>query len=138
MINQGNHFLQVLTPGCNILSIVCGKKHTTNNMITDGLPFAFSNAGVHKQFGSTYCWFPFKDGKGPVNDYDGLGQAALFLYTGIYIQDLRRHALYSMDNKPSNVLELGPTRKTSRHLSLFLFFPPTCQKNCNKTVGVVD
>ncbi len=34
---------------------------------------------------------------------------------------IRRHTLYSMDDEPSYVLDLGPTRKKSRHLSCFFF-----------------
>ena len=34
--------------------------------------------------------------------------------------ELRRHTLYSMDDEPSDVLELGPTRKKNWHLR-FIF-----------------
>ncbi len=36
---------------------------------------------------------------------------------------LRRHASYSMDDEPYDVLELGPARKKSRHPSFFYSFP---------------
>ncbi len=39
---------------------------------------------------------------------------------------VRRHTLYSMNDEPSDVLELSPTRKNIGIGILFLFFPPTC------------
>ncbi len=50
------------------------------------------------------------------------------MFTCILIR--RQHALYSMDDEPSDVLQLGPTRKKD-------FFPPICQVKSIKTIVLV-
>ncbi len=47
-------------------------------------------------------------------------KSPMFVFIVCYDPRIRRHALYSMDDEPSDVLKLSPTRKKSRPLSFFI------------------